>query len=49
MDKDNKIVMEKQKSTDKLKQGEKKDNLIVAVFKVLLGFNYHQMGTKKDF
>jgi len=47
MDKDTET--EQQKSIDKQKQSEKKDNPIVAVFKILLGFNYQKMGTKKDF
>jgi len=43
------IDKEKQKSVAGQKPGEKRDNLLVAVFKILLGFNYHKMGTKKDF
>ena len=43
------IDMEKQKGVAGQKQSEKRDNLLVAVFKLLLGFNYHKMGTKKDF
>ena len=49
MDKDKDAHMEKQNSVDKLKKNGKPDNLILAVFKMLLGFNYHKMGTKKDF
>ncbi len=49
MDKDNDTETVQQKSDDKQKQSEKKDNLILAVFKILLGFNYHKMGTKKKF
>ena len=49
MDKDNDTETEQQKSVDKQKQSEKKDNLILAGFKILLGFNYHKMGTKKGF
>ena len=49
MDKDNDTETEQQKSVDKQKQSEKADNMILAVFKKLLGFNYHKMGTKKNF
>ncbi len=49
MDKDKDTHMEKQNSVDKLKKNGKPDNLILAVFKMILGFNYHKMGTKKDF
>jgi hypothetical protein len=49
MAKDSDIEKEKQKSVAAQKQSEKRDNLLVAVFKLLLGFNYHKMGTKKDF
>ena len=49
MVKDSDIEKEKQKSVARQEQSEKKDNLLVAVFKILLGFNYHKMGTKKDF
>ncbi len=49
MAKDSDIEKEQQKSVAAQKQSEKRDNLIVAVFKILLGFNYHKMGTKKDF
>jgi len=41
--------MEKQNSAEKQKKTAETDNLIVAVFKKLLGFNYHKMGTRKDF
>ena len=49
MVKDSEIEKEKQKGVASQKQGEKRDNLIIAVFKILLGFNYLKMGTKKDF
>jgi len=49
MDKVNDTDMEKKKSVDKQKQAGETENLIVAVFKKILGFNYHKMGTKKDF
>ena len=38
MDKDNDTETEQQKSVDKQKQSEKKDNLLLAGFKILLGF-----------
>lgn len=49
MVKDSDIEKEKQKSVTRQNLSEKKDNPLVAVFKILLGFNYHKMGTKKDF
>ncbi len=49
MDKDKETHMENQDEVDKQKQKEGTDNLILAIFKKLLGFNYHKMGTKKDF
>ncbi len=47
--------MEKETKTSELTKAEDKDSIqdedgvIVAAFKWLLGYNFHQMGTKKDF
>ena len=49
MDKGIATQAEKQDSVVKKEQSKEKDNLLVAVFKMLLGFNYHKMGTKKNF
>ncbi len=49
MDKEKGTHVKKQNGVDKKEQSEKTDNMILAVFKILLGFNYHKMGTKKKF
>jgi len=49
MDKGIDTQVEKQDSVAKKEKSKEKDNLLVAVFKMLLGFNYHKMGTKKNF
>ena len=49
MDKRIDTQAEKQDSAEKKVQSKEKDNLIVAIFKILLGFNYLKMGTKKNF
>ena len=47
--------MEKETKSPELKSAAPKDNkpdednVIVAVFKWLLGYNFHLMGTKKEF
>ncbi len=49
MEKDKEIKTVENKEVDIPKESVKWDDKIVDIFKIMLGYNWHTMGTKKDF
>lgn len=47
MDKD--LTKEVKKEVDASQKSVKLEDKIVDIFKIMLGYNWHTMGTKKDF
>ena len=49
MEIDKEIKKEEKVVVDAQKKSEKLEDKIVDIFKIMLGYNWHTMGTKKEF
>ena len=49
MEEDKEIEKSEDKAVDVVQEKVKLEDKIIDIFKVMLGYNWHEMGTKKEF